>query len=155
MIYPSQNCRNLGIWRRTDSCSRTECQRQGENRCGKDDSGWIAFECTIEDFMLESGHPYRTFASAGKGRSKLFNNVYMEYFNLEMDWLFRSVDFRQLFFATSQMPDHYSHNILQGIKWKLSISSFYWYLIIWNCPSGLRAIASQSEAVFPKFQKCT
>ena len=53
------------------------------------------------------------------------------------------------------MPDHYSHNVLQGIKWKLWIFSFYWYLVIWNWPSGLRAIASQSEAVFPKFQKCT
>ena len=84
-----------------------------------------------------------------------FMNWCMEYFKLEMDRFFGSVDFTSTIFATSQMPDHYSHNILQGIKWKLSISSFYWYLIIWNCPSGLRAIASQSEAVFPKFQKCT
>ena len=27
--------------------------------------------------------------------------------------------------------------------------------MIWNWPSGLRAIASQSEAVFSRFQKCT
>ena len=73
-----------------------------------------------------------------------------------MDRFFGSVDFRSLFLPRHRCYTHpYSHNVLQGIKWKLWISSFYWYLVIWNWPSGLRAIASQSEAVFSRFQKCT
>ena len=57
-------------------------------------------------------------------------------------------------FDNTQMPDHYSQNVLKGIKLKLWTSSFHWYLVIWNWPRGFRAIASQSEAVFPKLQKC-